>query len=253
MLKTKVIDAAQLSFSYGDVPVLSNITFGLNKGGFAALIGSNGTGKSTLLKLLLGELSPTSGTVRLLGTELGAFRAWTKIGYVPQEGLARQADFPASVEEIVQANLFSEIGLFRFPKREHREKVRKVLARVGMDGCEKRLIGELSGGQRQRVLLARALISMPEVMILDEPTTGMDQESADDFYRLLSELNKSAGLSILMVSHDVERVCGYVSTVYCLEQGTMAVLTPAELREETAHRHPHPAAAPGGGAIYGNL
>ena len=253
MAQKKVVETAGLSFSYGEVSVLSDITFGLDEGGFAALIGSNGAGKSTLLKLLLGELSPTSGTVRLLGQEAASFKAWPKLGYVPQEGLAKHTDFPASVAEIVGANLFPEIGLFRFPRRKHRERVRQVLELVGMGGYEKRLIGALSGGQRQRVLLARALISMPEVMLLDEPTTGMDQESADGFYRLLSELNRTNGLSILMVSHDVERVCGYVSTLFCLERGTLVELTPQQLREETAHRHRHPPAEQRGGAGHGHL
>lgn len=248
-----VLGTEQLSFSYGEVPVLSHITFGLPQGGFAALIGSNGAGKSTLLKLLLGELLPSAGAVRLLGQDAGKFKAWTKIGYVPQDGLARHTEFPASVMEIVLANLCMEIGLFRFPRREHRQRVRQALERVGMDGYEKRMIGELSGGQRQRVLLARALVSAPEVMILDEPTTGMDRQSADAFYRLLSGLNKTAGLSILIVSHDVDRVCGYVSSVHCLEHGTMVELTPEQVRAEQDHRHSHPEWAAEGGAAHGDF
>lgn len=235
------LETEHLSFSYGEVPVLFDLTFDLDEGDFTALIGSNGAGKSTLLKLLLGELTPTAGAIRLFGQEISRFRTWTKVGYVPQGGLARHAEFPASVREIVQANLYSEIGLFRFPSHKHREKVEQALDLVGMGGFEKRLIGELSGGQRQRVLLARALVSMPQVMILDEPTAGMDQTGADDFYRLLSRLNQTIGLSILMVSHDVERICGYVSNIYCLEHGTLVKLTPEQLREEQIHRHTHPA------------
>lgn len=250
---SNVIETGKLSFAYGDVPVLSDVTLGLKPGGFAALIGSNGAGKSTLLKLLLGELSPTSGVVRLLGQRPDQFKSWTKIGYVPQEGLGKHTDFPASVSEIIQANLFSEIGLFRFPGRKHREKVQQTLELVGMGGYEKRLIGELSGGQRQRVMLARALVSMPEVMILDEPTASMDPESADAFYQLLSDLNRTAGLSILMVSHDVERVCGYVSIVYCLEHGTLVELTPHLLEEEATHRHHHPVVESKGEIGHGNL
>lgn len=247
------LETEHLSFSYGEIPVLFDLTFGLDQGGFAALIGSNGAGKSTLLKLLLGELTPTAGTIRLFDQEIGQFKTWTKIGYVPQDGLARHTEFPASVREIVQANLYSEIGLFRFPGRKHREKVEQALNLVGMEGCEKRLIGELSGGQRQRVLLARALVSVPQVMILDEPTAGMDQNGADDFYRLLTRLNQTIGLSILMVSHDVDRICGYVSHIYCLEHGTMVKLTPDQLQKEQIHRHTHPAANPERRGIHGNL
>ncbi len=121
---------------------------------------------------------------------------------MPQDGLARHTDFPASVEEVVLANLSGEIGLFRFPRPEHRERVRQALELVGMAGYGRRLIGALSGGQRQRVLLARALISSPEVMLLDEPTSGMDLQSGENFYRLLAGLNRDHGLTILMVSHD---------------------------------------------------
>ena len=119
------LEADRLSFSYGEVPVLSCASFGLPQGGFAALIGPNGAGKSTLLKLLLGELSPSSGAVRLLGQDTARFRNWRRLGYVPQDGLARHTDFPASVEEVVLANLSGEIGLLRFPRQEHRERVRQ--------------------------------------------------------------------------------------------------------------------------------
>lgn len=99
--------------------------------------------------------------------------------------------------------------------------MRQALELVGMAGYGRRLIGALSGGQRQRVLLARALISRPEVMLLDEPTSGMDLQSGENFYRLLAGLNRDHGLTILMVSHDVDRICSYVSTLYCLEEGTL--------------------------------
>lgn len=247
-----VLETSNLSFAYGEIPVLSHISFGLPQGSFAALIGPNGAGKSTLLKLLLGELTPTAGTIRLLGQDMGSFHGWRKIGYVPQEGLARHTDFPASVREVVQANLCAEIGLFRFPKKQHRERVERALELVGMEAYGRRLIGALSGGQRQRVLLARALVSMPDVMILDEPTSGMDQKSAEDFYDLLSRLNRNRGLTILMVSHDVERICGRVSRIYCLEEHIMAVLRPEQALEEERHKHTHPGQQRGG-CIYGRF
>ena len=218
------LEADRLSFSYGEAPVLSCASFGLPQGGFAALIGPNGAGKSTLLKLLLGELSPSSGAVRLLGQDTARFRNWRRLGYVPQDGLARHTDFPASVEEVVLANLSGEIGLFRFPRPEHRERVRQALEVVGMAGYGRRLIGALSGGQRQ---------------LLDEPTSGMDLQSGENFYRLLAGLNRDHGLTILMVSHDVDRICSYVSTLYCLEEGTLAELTPGQVRRERAGLHRH--------------
>lgn len=248
-----VLETKNLSFSYGEVPVLTDISFRLRQGSFAALIGPNGAGKSTLLKLLLGELTPTAGTTWLMGKERKDFRGWRSIGYVPQDGLARQKDFPASVREIVQANLCAEIGLGRLPRKKHREQTEWALELVGMQDYGKRLIGALSGGQRQRVLLARALVSMPDVMILDEPTSGMDQQSAEEFYQLLSRLNRNRGLTILMVSHDVERVCGYVSQFYCLDRHTMVEITPEQMQEEGRCRFLHLGMQERGGAVRGNF
>ena len=168
------LEADRLSFSYGEVPVLSCASFWLPQGGFAALIGPNGAGKSTLLKLLLGELSPSSGAVRLLGQDTARFRNWRRLGYVPQDGLARHTDFPASVEEVVLANLSGEIGLFRFPRQEHRERVRQALELVGMAGYGRRLIGALSGGQRQRLMIARAIAPKPKILMFDEATSALD-------------------------------------------------------------------------------
>ena len=194
---------------------------------------------SDIVALEQADVFVYSGAVRLLGQDTARFRNWRRLGYVPQDGLARHTDFPASVEEVVLANLSGEIGLLRFPRQEHRERVRQALELVGMAGYGRRLIGALSGGQRQRVLLARALISRPEVMLLDEPTSGMDLQSGENFYRLLAGLNRDHGLTILMVGHDVDRVCSYVSTLYCLEEGTLAELTPGQVRRERAGLHRH--------------
>ena len=206
------LEADRLSFSYGEAPVLSCASFGLPQGGFAALIGPNGAGKSTLLKLLLGELSPSSGAVRLLGQDTARFRNWRRLGYVPQDGLARHTDFPASVEEVVLANLSGEIGLFRFPRQEHRERVRQALELVGMAGYGRRRIGALSGGQRQRVLLARALISRPEVMLLDEPTSMLDPSGKANLLRMLKGLQNSRGFSMLFITHDLDSALDRKST-----------------------------------------
>ena len=151
------IESHNLSFSYGTLPVLENVSFSVPEGSYTALIGANGAGKSTLLKLLLGELTPTSGSLSLRGQPIRSFRDWPRIGYVPQGTQAGYADFPASVSEVVSAGLYKKIGLFRFANASHRKEIARALSLVGMDGFEKRPIGDLSGGQRQRVLLARAL------------------------------------------------------------------------------------------------
>lgn len=225
-----VLEAKDLSFAYGNTPVLDAASFTMCEGGFAALVGVNGAGKSTLLRLLLGELKPTGGHIALMGQDIGSFKSWQRIGYVPQDGLTRKASFPASVNEVVLANLYSRIGLFRFPRREHREDVRRTLELVGMQGYGCRMLGELSGGQRQRVQLAQALVSRPALLLLDEPTTGLDAQSTADFYTLLKNLNRERGLSILIVSHDLQEMPRLTDTIYCLSHQKITRLAAKEIR-----------------------
>lgn len=225
-----VLEAKDLSFAYGNTPVLDAASFTMCEGGFAALVGVNGAGKSTLLRLLLGELKPTGGQIALMGQDIGSFKSWQRIGYVPQDGLTRKASFPASVNEVVLANLYSRIGLFRFPRREHREDVRLTLELVGMQDYGCRMLGELSGGQRQRVQLAQALVSRPALLLLDEPTAGLDAQSTADFYTLLKNLNRERGLSILIVSHDLQEMPRLTDTIYCLSHQKITRLAAKEIR-----------------------
>ncbi|WP_313346123.1 ABC transporter ATP-binding protein [Sedimentibacter sp.] len=217
----KAIEAENLSFSYGNESIFTKIGFSVYKGDFVAVIGSNGTGKSTLMRIILGELTPTDGSIRILNQDVSKFKDWPKIGYLPQSGLQSADSFPATAEEIVMANLFSQIGLLRFPKKKHRDKVRQALKLVGMEAYSKRMISELSGGQRQRVMLAHVLVSNPEIMILDEPTTGVDSRAVDSLYKLLSSLNRKTGITIVMVTHDIGRASGYVSRILSLEEGSL--------------------------------
>ena len=232
------IESHNLSFSYGTLPVLENVSFSVPEGSYTALIGANGAGKSTLLKLLLGELTPTSGSLSLLGQPIRSFRDWPRIGYVPQGTQAGYADFPASVSEVVSAGLYKKIGLFRFANASHRKEIARALSLVGMDGFEKRPIGDLSGGQRQRVLLARALAGQPSLLILDEPMTGVDAQNAAAFRELLHRLNRETGITVLLVTHDIRAVAHDV---------TVDALTPDEILDELAHHHTHT------GGSHGNV
>lgn len=252
----KVIEVKNLGFSYGGAPVFLNIEFFVHKGDFVAIIGSNGTGKSTLLRLILDELTPQAGNIRLFGQELRRFGDWPKIGYVPQSGLQSDSNFPATAYEIVQANLFSQIGLLRFPNKSHREKTMNALELTGMAAYSKRLIGELSGGQRQRVMLSRVLVNNPKIMLLDEPTTGLDASTVESLYELLQKLNKEIGLTIIMVTHDIGRAADYVSRVLCLEEGSLVELDKEQVERELERKHKHPPIDDlgqlGGGCAYGN-
>ena len=209
---SNIIEVHHLSFQYNCTNVFQNLHFELQTHKFVGLFGANGSGKSTFLRLILGELKCFSGSIHLFGQSVSKFRTWHKIGYVPQIGLTKQMDFPATVKEVVQANLYSSLGLFRFPGKKEAAKVEKTLSLLHMEDFSSRLIGEL---------LARALVSNPRLLILDEPTTGIDAESIQSFYQLLSHLHQETDLTILLISHDTEYVSKIADQIYWLENGTM--------------------------------
>ena len=239
-----LIEVNNLNFAYNGELILRDINFGVCSGDFVSLIGSNGAGKSTLIKLILGELEAKKGDLKIFGIAPKEFKKWYKVGYVPQKGLQSINSFPASAEEIVQANLFSQIGILRYPKKEHRLKTNHALELVGMSNYSKHLIGNLSGGQQQRILLARALVNDPEILILDEPTTGVDDSTIESFYNLIKNLNDNFGITIFIVTHDIERVSKYVSRTFCLEKGTLVELSKEEVIDELTHKHKHPSIKP---------
>ena len=220
------IEIKNLHFSYGKENVLDGVSLCLKEGRLAILAGENGAGKSTLLRLLLGELpigeshkgdheeGSSDGSIEILGQDIRQFKDWSSISYVPQNGMGGWKDFPASVEEIVRANLYKQIGLFRFAGKKERQQVRAALAQVGMEEYQNRLIGRLSGGQQQRVLLARALVNEPKLLILDEPTSALDEKNASHFYQLLKKINAEKQLTVLMVTHDLKRASSYACLLY---------------------------------------
>lgn len=235
-----IIQVENLTFAYSGEPILQEVSFSVHKGDFMAIIGSNGTGKSTLLRLLLGELTPQKGKVHVLGQEVSSLRDWSQVGYVPQNAAAQTSGFPASVLEVVCANLYSRIGFMRRTKKEHRQLAMQALEQVGMQDKASELIGNLSGGQQQRVMLARVLVGTPTCMLLDEPTTGVDAASSSSLYELLKKLNRETGLTIVMVTHDIARAADYVTRTLCLEQGTVVELDHDQLVHELSHKHSHP-------------
>ena len=154
-MNESVISVRNLRFAYEDKLVMDKVNFDINKGDFVGIIGPNGSGKSTLLKLMLKILEPQGGEIALLNQSIRQFTDWAHIGYVSQKANAFNGSFPATVEEVVGSNLYSQIGPFRFPKREHKLQVYEALKKVGMEAYKDRLIGNLSGGQQQRVFIAR--------------------------------------------------------------------------------------------------
>lgn len=213
-----IIDIQDLSFHYGDEYVLEDISLSVPAGAFVGLVGPNGSGKSTLIKLLLGLLKPQTGTISIFGKKLSKFDNWNKVGYVSQKANSFNSGFPATVFEVVSMGLTTKIGLFKFMKNTHRQAVRNALNLVGMEKFSDSNIGELSGGQQQRVFIARALVSEPDLLILDEPTVGVDSGSTSDFYNLLGKLNREKGITLLLVTHDIGTITDKVTHVACLNR-----------------------------------
>jgi len=213
-----VIELEGVSFAFDNrQPVLSDVTLAVAPLSFACMIGPNGGGKTTLLKLVLGLLEPTAGRIRVLGTS--PQRARHRIGYMSQHATLDRA-FPVRVLDVV---LMGRLGPRRAAGPFDRADVaaaRSTLERVGLADFERRPFADLSGGQRQRVLLARALTSGPELLLLDEPASGLDQKVERDFFDLLQELNRTT--TVVLVSHDLGFVQSFVRSVICVH-GTVDV------------------------------
>lgn len=214
-----IIEAHNLTFSYGDSPVLDKVSFAIEKGDYVGIIGPNGGGKTTLLKILVGLLKPQSGTVSLFGTDITKLKDRSAIGYVPQRVAQENLSFPATVYEVVESGLIAKKGLFGNSTAADKEAIERALKISNIYDLKNRLMSSLSGGQRQRVYVTRALATNPEVLILDEPFTGVDTVSQKDFYAFLRDLNTNQHLTILFVSHDIDTITKEIKSVLCLNRG----------------------------------
>jgi zinc transport system ATP-binding protein len=213
-----LIDVKDISFSYGHVKVLQDVTFPINRGDFLAIIGPNGSGKTTLIKIILRLLKPSKGKVWILGKPAEQFDDWRKIGYVPQKATHIDPFFPASAREVVAMEFLASKKFPRLTKREEKLYIEKALKQVGMEDFKNWRIGNLSGGQQQRVFIARAIVNEPHILFLDEPTTGVDSDTQERFYDMLDSLNKKEGITIVLVTHDTGIVNKHVTQVACLNQ-----------------------------------
>lgn len=215
-MSVSVIEVQNLSFGYGTKPILNNINLKVNAGDFLGLIGPNGSAKTTFIKLTLGIIKPWRGQIRLFGQDITVFKRWDKIGYLAQRAASVNIGFPATVEEIVAANLYRQIGRLRALKKTHQTKVQSALETVGLINKRKCLIGNLSGGEVQKVFIARALVNEPELFLLDEPTVGVDLKGQEGLYELLDRLNKQWHITVILISHDVGVVTARVKRLACL-------------------------------------
>ncbi|MDQ3099282.1 MAG: metal ABC transporter ATP-binding protein [bacterium] len=230
------VQIENVSFSYGNEVILSNITLDIEQGDFLGIIGPNGSGKTTLLRLMLGLISPLKGNISLFNKPIKEFNEWSRIGYVPQKAARFQTKIPVTVREVVSLGRVGKAGIFSSLTNHDTNAIETALHSVGMEKYKDKLITELSGGQQQRVFIAKALASEPELLILDEPTVGVDIEAQDEFYELLAELNKKSfngnQLTLIIVSHDIDVIVNEVNKVACLNRTLVYEGTPKDFIKE---------------------
>lgn len=226
------VQLRQVTATYDGVTALEEITFALAQGDQVAVVGPNGAGKSTLFNLIAGISKPDQGIVKIYGS---GPQGHICVGYVPQRNRIDWR-FPVTVTDVVMMGRVGAIGLFRWPRRQDRDMVEQALTRVGMAALAKRQIGELSGGQQQRVFLARALAQEAELLLLDEPLTGLDLPSQEAILDLLAQLRRQ-GITVLVATHDLNQAAAHFAKVMLLNQRLIAlgapqdVLTPALLSQ----------------------
>jgi ABC-type Mn2+/Zn2+ transport system ATPase subunit len=222
--RSDAIVLRDVSFSYDGRPALIEVSLAVPLRSFTALIGPNGAGKSTVLRLLLGLHKPKKGEIEVLGSPPG--RVGQPIGYVPQR-IQLPTGFPLSVHEVVLMGRYGRLGFWRRPGREDHARVAQALERVGMAHVQRERFGDLSGGQQQRVLIARALCAEPRLLILDEPTAGLDPAAQARFYTLVCDLQRQEGLTLLCASHDLDVVSAHADHVILLDRTVRAQGAPS--------------------------
>jgi len=234
---TDALSVERITFAYPGRPLFRDFSLALEDGGFAGLIGPNGSGKTTLLRILTGILRPAFGKVRLFGDEISRLSERSRarrLAVVPQES---RILFNFSVMETALMGRFAHLGIMGMETRNDVEVVTRSLRDVGMDGAASRRLNELSSGERQRVLMARALAQEPRVILLDEPTSFLDLKHRLQTYEILSRLNRSRSIAVLIVSHDLNLAARYCRTLWLVQEGRLVasgspseVITPEAIR-----------------------
>lgn len=217
-----------LSTGYSNITLHEHINFAIPHGSYTCVIGENGVGKSTLIKTLLGLVPALSGTITIENESKG-----TDIGYLPQQTQV-QKDFPASVFEVTLSGCLNKIGLRPFYNKGEKQLAREMLDKLGMLEFSQKSYSELSGGQQQRVLLARALCATNKILLLDEPTAGLDMATTADFYRLIKELNQE-GITIIMITHNLADAIKDANYILSVENNAINYMTKAQYKEREEH------------------
>ena len=233
----EAVQVADLSVDLGGRLVLRGVDLQIRQGEVVAVLGTNGSGKSTLIKTIVGLLPAARGEVKLFGTPVPRFRQWQRIGYVPQR-ITAAGGVPATVQEVVSSGLLSKRRLFRPLKATDRAAVEEALEIVDMADRRKDGVAELSGGQQQRVLIARALVSDPDLLIMDEPTAGVDLASQGIFAEAIRE-RVARGTTVVMVSHDLGPMDALIDRSVVLRRGRIVYDGLPHASQTHAHVHPH--------------
>lgn len=217
-MSNSIIRFEDVTYAYDNKVVLDHVNIDIQRGQFIGLIGPNGGGKTTFIRLMLGLLPKQEGEIFLLNEPIHTFKQWNKIGFVSQKANSFNKGFPATVFEVVAMGLTAKLGYFHFMRKRHKDKVLESLKQVHMEDYMNENIGDLSGGQQQRVFIARALVSDPELLILDEPTVGIDHQNVQHFYEILHHLNKEREMTLLLVTHDTGVMTKYATSIACLNK-----------------------------------
>lgn len=219
-----IIDVSNLNFGYTSELVLKDVNLCVDEGQFICITGENGSGKSTLLKVLLGELKHFEGSVKLFGNAINSIKDFKDIGYVPQNSVMNKVAFPTTCREMVAINLYRSFGPVKFPGKKHFERAEKALVDMGLEKYVRMPFNELSGGLQQRVMITRALINDPRLLILDEPTAGVDNESKVRFLDLLETVTQERNITAVLVSHELELVSRHINfdATYRINSGRIA-------------------------------
>jgi zinc transport system ATP-binding protein len=227
--KVPIFDVKNLNFKVDNQKILTDISFEIFQAEYIAIIGPNGGGKTTLIRILLGLSKPTSGEIKIYGKKLKDFKEWHKIGFVPQKASHVDTSFPATVEDIVNMGRVSKRKLFSKKSKEDIEIVTDVMKKMDVYDLKDKMIGSLSGGQRQRVMCARALASKPEILILDEPNTGVDVVSQNRFYALLRKLNQEDNITIVFITHDVGVIVDDIARLFTINEKAVICNDPKKI------------------------
>lgn len=213
-----IVDFNNVSVEYEGSEAIKNISIKIDKGDFVGFAGPNGAGKTTLVKSALGLIPIKNGTIKLFGQESGNFSQWKKVGYLPQKLNSINPLFPASVEEVVSLGLLSSKGFPKIISSSDKNKISQIMSDLDILKLKNKMFSSLSGGQQQRVVLARALVSNPELLIFDEPSNALDPESRESFFSYIQKLNREKGVTIILITHDTGYIGKYANKLLYIDK-----------------------------------